>query len=134
MVFSCYFPHFQQKICYSYLFFYWVGINLSNYYRLPSLFCTLFFDYFYFGEWHIVQLNFLKFNFIEAKSANFGVKPFIAYFDSYLPDHLGILFPFALIGLLIFAWKNKSKMHIVLFLTVIFNFFVYSYIAHKETR
>lgn len=92
------------------------------------------FDYLYFGEWHIVLLNFLKFNLLEGKSNFFGVSPFIAYLDSFLPDQLGIVLPFVLLGIMIFAWNNYNNRYFVIFLTVVINFLIYSAIGHKETR
>ncbi len=91
-------------------------------------------DYLFYGKWHLLPLNFIVFNVIEGKSANFGTSPATEYLLSYIPDYLGLLYPFAAAGLVIFVKENLRRTRNVIPLTVAFNILLYSWIGHKETR
>jgi len=91
-------------------------------------------DYLYYGKWHILALNFVMFNIIEGKAEYFGSAPPMAYIDGYIPDHMGLLYPFAAIGLVGILWAFIKDKRLVVPLTLIMNLLIYSLTGHKETR
>lgn len=91
-------------------------------------------DYIFYGKWHLLPLNFIIFNVVEGKADYFGTSPATAYIEAYIPDHLGLLYPFAIIGLLLFTKDRFRKRELMITLIFVMNLVLYSLTAHKETR
>lgn len=58
--------------------------------RISVLFVNLLIDYEYYGRPVLPWWNFFIFNFIEGKSAEFGVNPLCWYLYSAIPSILGL--------------------------------------------
>ncbi len=125
---------FQRKdIILVYLY---VGYLLSDtrLNRIPCLFLLMVPDYIFYGKWHLLPLNFVVFNVVEGKSNLFGISPRMEYIDGYIPDYLGLLYPFAVLGLVLFVKDRICRREIIIPLILGLNLALYSYAGHKENR
>ncbi|NWW94178.1 PIGB mannosyltransferase, partial [Rhynochetos jubatus] len=90
---------------------------------------SLIIDRVFFGEWVLVQLNFLKFNVLQNLGTFYGSHPWHWYFTQGLPVILGTHLPFFIHGCVLAPKKYR------VFLTaVIWTVLVYSSLSHKEFR
>jgi hypothetical protein len=92
-------------------------------------------DYLFYGKFHLLAYNFALFNVVEGKSEIFGVLRWSAYLDTFIPDYLNILYPFGVLGIILFIFSRPFfKKELVIPLTILSNVFFYSSLAHKEIR
>ena len=91
-------------------------------------------DYLFYGKWHVLSLNFLMFNIVEGKANIFGVSPPWAYVEAFIPDQVGLLYPFAIYGLIMFTKRYFKTKLMVITTTFAFNLVLYSFTEHKEPR
>ncbi|XP_051678315.1 GPI mannosyltransferase 3 isoform X1 [Oryctolagus cuniculus] len=100
---------------------------------LPVGFVTLSFsliiDRIFFGDWTLVQFNFLKFNVLQNLGTFYGSHPWHWYFTQGLPVVLGSHLPFFVHGCFI-----APKRYQILLVTVLWTLLVYSMLGHKEFR
>ncbi|NXH66291.1 PIGB mannosyltransferase, partial [Hydrobates tethys] len=90
---------------------------------------SLIIDRVFFGEWVLVQLNFLKFNVLQNLGTFYGSHPWHWYFTQGLPVILGTHLPFFIHGCAL----APKRCHIFL-VAVIWTVLVYSMLSHKEFR
>ncbi len=91
-------------------------------------------DYLYYGRWHLLPINFIMFNVVQGKADFFGTSPSSAYIEAYMPDHMGLLYPFCIFGFVLFCIEKWRKREIMIALIFAINLLMYSVTAHKETR
>ncbi|XP_071424528.1 GPI mannosyltransferase 3 isoform X3 [Pithys albifrons albifrons] len=90
---------------------------------------SLIIDRVFFGEWVLVQLNFLKFNVLQNLGTFYGSHPWHWYFTQGLPVILGTHLPFFIHGCVL-----APKRYRILLMAVIWTVLVYSTLSHKEFR
>ncbi|XP_072968817.1 mannosyltransferase APTG1 [Typha angustifolia] len=84
-------------------------------------------DWWMYGSWTIVPLNFLKFNFLSSGGDYYGTHPYHWYFTQGFPSMIGTFLPFSLIGIIKSKeWRLSGLIGWVLAL--------YSVLGHKEFR
>ncbi|XP_026635201.1 GPI mannosyltransferase 3 isoform X1 [Microtus ochrogaster] len=90
---------------------------------------SLIIDRIFFGQWTLVQFNFLKFNVLQNLGTFYGSHPWHWYFSQGFPVVLGSHLPFFVHG----CFLAPRRLHILL-LTVLWTLLVYSMLGHKEFR
>ncbi|XP_039246023.1 GPI mannosyltransferase 3 isoform X1 [Pipra filicauda] len=90
---------------------------------------SLIIDRVFFGEWVLVQLNFLKFNVLQNLGTFYGSHPWHWYFTQGLPVILGAHLPFFIHGCVL-----APKRYRIFLTAVIWTLVVYSTLSHKEFR
>ncbi|XP_051484770.1 GPI mannosyltransferase 3 isoform X2 [Apus apus] len=90
---------------------------------------SLIIDRVFFGEWVLVQLNFLKFNVLQNLGTFYGSHPWHWYFTQGLPVILGTHLPFFIHGCVL-----APKRYRIFLVAVIWTVLVYSMLSHKEFR
>ncbi|KAM9639398.1 GPI mannosyltransferase 3 isoform 1-T1 [Morphnus guianensis] len=90
---------------------------------------SLIIDRVFFGEWVLVQLNFLKFNVLQNLGTFYGSHPWHWYFTQGLPVILGTHLPFFIHGCVL-----APKRYRIFLTAVIWTVLVYSMLSHKEFR
>ncbi|NXB73485.1 PIGB mannosyltransferase, partial [Donacobius atricapilla] len=90
---------------------------------------SLIIDRVFFGEWVLVQLNFLKFNVLQNLGTFYGSHPWHWYFTQGLPVVLGPHLPFFIHGCALAPRRYR-----IFLLAVIWTVLVYSTLSHKEFR
>ncbi|XP_031472395.1 GPI mannosyltransferase 3 isoform X2 [Phasianus colchicus] len=96
---------------------------------LVTLGTSLIIDRVFFGEWVLVQLNFLKFNVLQNLGTFYGSHPWHWYFTQGLPVILGTHLPFFIHGCVM-----APKRYRIFLGAVIWTLLVYSTLSHKEFR
>ncbi|XP_050655753.1 GPI mannosyltransferase 3 isoform X1 [Macaca thibetana thibetana] len=96
---------------------------------LATLSLSLMIDRIFFGQWTLVQFNFLKFNVLQNLGTFYGSHPWHWYFSQGFPVILGTHLPFFIHGCYL-----APKRHRILFVTVLWTLLVYSMLSHKEFR
>ncbi|GCC27101.1 hypothetical protein chiPu_0005522 [Chiloscyllium punctatum] len=86
-------------------------------------------DRIFYGEWVMVQWNFLKFNVIQNMGSFYGSHPWHWYFTQGFPVIMGTHFPFFIHGCLLVPKKYRVSL-----IAVIWTLVVYSFLSHKEFR
>jgi len=82
---------------------------------------------FFYGNFTLVPLNFIKFNLFQNVGAFYGTHPWYWYFVSGLPVMLGLMTPLFILGII--------DAHYNFFTIIIFwNLIIYSFLPHKEYR
>ncbi|XP_051053896.1 GPI mannosyltransferase 3 isoform X1 [Phodopus roborovskii] len=108
-------------------------VHLILYHLLPVGFIifslSLIIDRIFFGQWTLVQFNFLKFNVLQNLGTFYGSHPWHWYFSQGFPVVLGTHLPFFIHG----CFLVPRRLHILL-LTVLWTLLVYSMLGHKEFR
>ncbi|XP_012971538.1 GPI mannosyltransferase 3 [Mesocricetus auratus] len=108
-------------------------LHLVLHHLLPVGFITfslsLIIDRIFFGQWTLVQFNFLKFNVLQNLGTFYGSHPWHWYFSQGFPVVLGTHLPFFIHG----CFLAPRRLHILL-LTVLWTLLVYSMLGHKEFR
>ncbi|KAK3590324.1 hypothetical protein CHS0354_008766 [Potamilus streckersoni] len=102
---------------------------LKSYFIVGSvcLVLSLIIDRIFYGDWILVQLNFLQFNILSGGGAFYGTHPWHWYLTQGFPVVMTThLYPF-LLG----AWKSKNK---VLLFVIIWYILILSFLSHKEFR
>ncbi|KAM5235547.1 GPI mannosyltransferase 3 [Ctenodactylus gundi] len=94
-----------------------------------TLSLSLIIDRIFFGQWTLVQVNFLKFNVLQNLGTFYGSHPWHWYFSQGLPVVLGTHLPFFIHGCF-----RAPKSHHILLVTVLWTLSVYSTLGHKEFR
>ncbi|XP_075821392.1 GPI alpha-1,2-mannosyltransferase 3 isoform X3 [Microtus pennsylvanicus] len=97
--------------------------------RLITFSLSLIIDRIFFGQWTLVQFNFLKFNVLQNLGTFYGSHPWHWYFSQGFPVVLGTHLPFFVHG----CFLAPRRLHILL-LTVLWTLLVYSMLGHKEFR
>ena len=102
---------------------------------VPGLCCVLllglFSDRWFYGEWTLTPVNYLRENIFRSHMLEFGVEPWWYYFTASIAEG-GVLF-----GLLVWAamlrffWKRRQ--HVVTWMLVPF-LLVHFFLGHKEVR
>ncbi|KAB0405666.1 hypothetical protein E2I00_003083, partial [Balaenoptera physalus] len=96
---------------------------------LPVGFVTLSFsliiDRIFFGQWTLVQYNFLKFNVLQNVGSFYGSHPWHWYFSQGFPAVLGTHLPFFIHGCLL-----APKRYRIFLVTVLWTLLVYSHVHH----
>ncbi|XP_029398857.1 GPI mannosyltransferase 3 isoform X3 [Mus pahari] len=90
---------------------------------------SLIIDRIFFGQWTLVQFNFLKFNVLQNLGTFYGSHPWHWYLSQGFPVVLGTHLPFFIHG----CFLAPRRLHILL-LTVLWTLLVYSMLGHKEFR
>ncbi|XP_076115625.1 GPI alpha-1,2-mannosyltransferase 3-like [Mytilus galloprovincialis] len=84
-------------------------------------------DRWYYGDWILVQYNFIEFNVLKGGGSFYGTHPWHWYITQGYPVIMtSHLFPFVM-G----AWKARNK---VLLFLIVWTIFFYSFLSHKEFR
>ncbi|XP_061203440.1 GPI mannosyltransferase 3 [Neopsephotus bourkii] len=96
---------------------------------LVTIGTSLIIDRVFFGEWVLVQLNFLKFNVLQNFGTFYGSHPWHWYFTQGLPVILGTHLPFFIHGCVL-----APKRYRIFLMAVIWTVLVYSTLSHKEFR
>uniref|UniRef100_A0A8B9DV88 Mannosyltransferase n=1 Tax=Anser cygnoides TaxID=8845 RepID=A0A8B9DV88_ANSCY len=96
---------------------------------LVTLGISLIIDRVFFGEWVLVQLNFLKFNVLQNLGTLYGSHPWHWYLTQGLPIILGTHLPFFIHGCVL-----APKRYRIFLMAVIWTVLVYSTLSHKEFR
>ncbi|XP_033921768.1 GPI mannosyltransferase 3 isoform X2 [Melopsittacus undulatus] len=96
---------------------------------LVTIGASLIIDRVFFGEWVLVQLNFLKFNVLQNFGTFYGSHPWHWYFTQGLPVILGTHLPFFIHGCVL-----APKRYRIFLMAVIWTVLVYSMLSHKEFR
>ncbi|KAK3089704.1 hypothetical protein FSP39_005759 [Pinctada imbricata] len=105
----------------------WKIIKTYLKYGSIMLLVSILLDRYFYGQWTLVQYNFLEFNVLRGGSAMFGTHPWHWYVSQGYPAIMTThLLPFIL-G----VWRAKNK---VLLLLIIWTIILYSFLAHKEFR
>ncbi|XP_072430573.1 GPI mannosyltransferase 3 isoform X1 [Chiloscyllium punctatum] len=108
-------------------------LDLFLYKCLPvgclTLGISLTIDRIFYGEWVMVQWNFLKFNVIQNMGSFYGSHPWHWYFTQGFPVIMGTHFPFFIHGCLLVPKKYRVSL-----IAVIWTLVVYSFLSHKEFR
>ncbi|XP_069851463.1 GPI mannosyltransferase 3 isoform X1 [Dipodomys merriami] len=86
-------------------------------------------DRIFFGQWTLVQFNFLKFNVLQNLGTFYGSHPWHWYFSQGFPAVLGTHLPFFIHGCFL-----APKRYHILMVTVLWTLLVYSMLGHKEFR
>ncbi|XP_007898015.1 GPI mannosyltransferase 3 [Callorhinchus milii] len=94
-----------------------------------TLVISLIIDRIFYGEWVVVQWNFLRFNVIQNMGSFYGSHPWHWYFGQGFPVIMGAHLPFFIHGCLLAPRKYR-----VLLIVVIWTLVVYSFLSHKEFR
>ncbi|KAG8505243.1 GPI mannosyltransferase 3 [Galemys pyrenaicus] len=94
-----------------------------------TLSLSLIIDRIFFGQWTLVQFNFLKFNVLQNLGAFYGSHPWHWYFSQGFPVVLGTHLPFFIHGCFLAPKKYR-----ILLVTVLWTLLVYSMLSHKEFR
>ncbi|XP_008582490.1 PREDICTED: GPI mannosyltransferase 3 [Galeopterus variegatus] len=97
--------------------------------RFVTLSLSLIIDRIFFGQWTLVQFNFLKFNVLQNLGTFYGSHPWHWYFSQGFPIALGTHLPFFIHGCFL-----APKRYQVLLLTVLWTLLIYSMLGHKEFR
>lgn len=84
---------------------------------------------FFFGQWTLVQYNFLKFNVLQNLGTFYGSHPWHWYFSQGFPAVLGTHLPFFIHGCFL-----APKRYRILLVTVLWTLLIYSMLSHKEFR
>ncbi|XP_071464385.1 GPI mannosyltransferase 3 isoform X1 [Marmota flaviventris] len=107
--------------------------DLILHYFLPVGFVTLslslIIDRIFFGQWTLVQFNFLKFNVLQNLGTFYGSHPWHWYFSQGFPVVLGTHLPFFIHGCFL-----APKKYQILLVTVLWTLIIYSMLGHKEFR
>uniref|UniRef100_UPI00398E44E1 GPI mannosyltransferase 3 n=1 Tax=Pristiophorus japonicus TaxID=55135 RepID=UPI00398E44E1 len=90
---------------------------------------SLIIDRIFYGEWVMVQWNFLRFNVIQNMGAFYGAHSWHWYFTQGFPVIMGTHLPFFIHGCLLVPRKYR-----VLLIAVMWTLVVYSFLSHKEFR
>ncbi|XP_064341648.1 GPI mannosyltransferase 3 isoform X1 [Camelus dromedarius] len=90
---------------------------------------SLIIDRIFFGQWTLVQYNFLKFNVLQDLGTFYGSHPWHWYFSQGFPAVLGTHLPFFIHGCFL-----ASKRYRIFLVTVLWTLLVYSMLSHKEFR
>ncbi|GAB1294428.1 GPI mannosyltransferase 3 [Apodemus speciosus] len=108
-------------------------LHLIVHHFLPVGFITfslsLIIDRIFFGQWTLVQFNFLRFNVLQNLGTFYGSHPWHWYFSQGFPVVLGTHLPFFIHG----CFLAPRRLHILL-LAVLWTLLVYSMLGHKEFR
>ncbi|XP_048337825.1 GPI mannosyltransferase 3 isoform X1 [Sphaerodactylus townsendi] len=96
---------------------------------LITLGMSLTMDRLFFGQWVLVQLNFLKLNVLHNLAAFYGSHPWHWYLSQGLPVVLGPHLPFFIHGCLRAPPKHRIFLAVILWTVAI-----YSTLSHKEFR
>ncbi|EDL84114.1 phosphatidylinositol glycan, class B (predicted), isoform CRA_c [Rattus norvegicus] len=108
-------------------------LHLTLHHFLPVGFITfslsLIIDRIFFGQWTLVQFNFLKFNVLQNLGTFYGSHPWHWYFSQGFPVVLGTHLPFFIHG----CFLAPRRLNILL-LAVLWTLLVYSMLGHKEFR
>nr|XP_055135189.1 GPI mannosyltransferase 3 isoform X4 [Symphalangus syndactylus] len=108
-------------------------LDLILHHFLPVGFVTLslslMIDRIFFGQWTLVQFNFLKFNVLQNLGTFYGSHPWHWYFSQGFPVILGTHLPFFIHGCYL-----APKRYRILLVTVLWTLLVYSMLSHKEFR
>lgn len=99
------------------------------FFRFVALSLSLIIDRIFFGQWTLVQFNFLKFNVLQNAGAFYGSHPWHWYFSQGFPVILGVHLPFFIHGCFV-----APKKYQILLMTVLWTLLVYSMLSHKEFR
>jgi phosphatidylinositol glycan class B len=117
---NCRIVHFyeiQQQQCVTFLFsidgYMWILID-----RSVLLLVSILVDRIFYGDWILVQYNFLEFNVLHGGSAFYGSHPWHWYITQGYP----VIMATHLIPFLIGGWYAKNK---VLLMIIIWNIFIY---------
>ncbi|XP_045863329.1 GPI mannosyltransferase 3 isoform X2 [Meles meles] len=94
-----------------------------------TLSLSLIVDRIFFGQWTLVQYNFLKFNVLQNLGTFYGSHPWHWYFSQGFPAILGTHLPFFIHGCFL-----APKRYRILLVTVLWTLLVYSMLSHKEFR
>lgn len=86
-------------------------------------------DCFYYGQWTLVQYNFLKFNVLHNVAEFYGSHPWHWYLTQGFVAIIGPHLPFFLHGCTL-----ASKKYRILLISISWTVIVYSMLAHKEFR
>ena len=105
------------------------------FYSLPIYLLNVLLDSLFYGYPTITIWNFIRFNVLENKSANYGTSKSTAYLTFMLPQILTLLYPIGLFCLLKdFYTSLQSKTYPYLSSMIVTHVFVVSMIPHKEPR
>ncbi|XP_077173721.1 GPI alpha-1,2-mannosyltransferase 3 isoform X2 [Paroedura picta] len=96
---------------------------------LVTLGGSLIMDRLFFGQWVVVQFNFLQFNVLHNLAAFYGSHPWHWYFSQGLPVILGPHLPFFLHG----CFRAPAR-HGIFLVVILWTVAVYSMLSHKEFR
>ncbi|XP_075753401.1 GPI alpha-1,2-mannosyltransferase 3 [Pelodiscus sinensis] len=96
---------------------------------LVTLVLSLIIDRVFFGEWIMVQLNFLKFNVLQNLGTFYGSHPWHWYLTQGLPVILSTHLPFLIHGCI-----QAPKRYRIFLVVVVWTVLVYSTLSHKEFR
>lgn len=102
---------------------------LKQYFFIGSVVLTFscLIDRCFYGDWVLVQYNFLEFNVLHGGGSFYGTHPWHWYITQGYPVIMTLhLFPFFM-G----AWKARNK---VLLFLILWTIFIYSFLSHKEFR
>ncbi|XP_010607393.1 GPI mannosyltransferase 3, partial [Fukomys damarensis] len=94
-----------------------------------TLSLSLVIDRIFFGQWTLVQLNFLRFNVLQGVGSFYGSHPWHWYLSQGLPAVLGPHLPFFLHGCVRAPQRCRK-----LLVPVLWTLLVYSMLDHKEFR
>ncbi|ELK29309.1 GPI mannosyltransferase 3 [Myotis davidii] len=86
---------------------------------------SLIIDRIFFGQWTLVQYNFLKFNVLQNLGTFYGSHPWHWYFSQGFPVVLGTHLPFFIHGCFL-----APKRYRILLVTVLWTLLVYSHVHH----
>ena len=103
--------------------FVWSGVRIA----VVLCVCSVGVDSVFHGAFVFTHWEFVKFNFIESRSALFGTHPAHWYFTQGFPAMLGTTLPFFLYE----VWYGKTRFYAGLCAA---NLLLYSLIGHKEFR
>lgn len=101
--------------------------NITIFYRILVLAMSCLLDWWMYGSFTIVPLNFLRFNFFSSGGDYYGTHPWHWYFTQGFPSMLLTFLPYAVIGIL----KSKEWRISGLIAWVLG---IYSVLGHKEFR
>ncbi|EPQ03932.1 GPI mannosyltransferase 3, partial [Myotis brandtii] len=90
---------------------------------------SLIIDRIFFGQWTLVQYNFLKFNVLQNLGTFYGSHPWHWYVSQGFPVVLGPHLPFFIHGCFL-----APKRYRILLVTVLWTLLIYSMLSHKEFR
>lgn len=105
----------------------WKTIKVYLQYGSILLLLSILVDRIFYGDWVFVQYNFLEFNVLHGGSAFYGSHPWHWYITQGYP----VIMATHLIPLIFGGWYAKNK---VLLMLIIWNIFIFSFLAHKEFR
>lgn len=84
-------------------------------------------DRLFYGDWILVQYNFLEFNVLHGGGSYYGTHPWHWYITQGYP----VIMSSHLLPFIMGAWKAKNK---VLLFLILWTVFIYSFLSHKEFR